>query len=167
MNSQMKRLALAAFALALTSSLAACTTPPTVYQPAATASAMGWRQTRIETDRYRVSFRSNADLKGPQVEDLALRRAAEITLADGYQWFRVVTRNTEQVSGRRGGGTSVGVGGSTGSYGSGVGVGVGFDLSPDTRQYESSLEILLGKGAKPSEANAYDAQQILSRPAGG
>ncbi len=84
-------------------------------------------------------------------------------LQDGYQWFRVVTRSTELVDGRRGGGTSVGVGGTSGSYGSGVGVGIGFDLSPDTRKYESSMEILLGKGPKPDDANAYDASSVMNR----
>src|SRR5512134_524570 len=101
----MKRIAVSAL-LAL--ALSACTTAPTVYGPAETTSSIGYRQTKIETDRYRVSFRANPDLKAPQVEDMALRRAAEITLQDGYQWFRVVSRNTEQVGGRSGGGTSVG-----------------------------------------------------------
>jgi hypothetical protein len=162
-NRAMKRILIAAV-IAL--SLGACTTPPTVYQPAATQQDMGWRATRIEADRYRVSFRGNADLRGPQVEDMALRRAAELALADGYQWFRVVSRNTEQVSGRSAGGTSVGVGGSTGSYGSGLGVGIGFDLSPDSRRYESTLEVLLGRGAKPEGADAYDARSVLTRTGG-
>ena len=147
-------------------SLGACVSPPTIYQPAATVQDMGWRATRIESDRYRVSFRANPDLRGPQVEDMALRRAAELTLADGYQWFRVVSRNTEQVGGRASGGTSVGVGGSTGSYGSGVGVGIGFDLSPDSRRYETTLEVVLGKGAKPDGADAYDARSVLTRTGG-
>lgn len=147
-------------------SLAACATAPTVYQPAATAQDMGWRSTKIEADRYRVSFRANPDLKRDQVEDMALRRAAEITLADGYEWFRVVSRNTELVGGRDRGGTSVGVGGSSGSYGSSVGVGIGFDLSPDSRRYEAALEILLGRGAKPDGADVYDARSVLNRTGG-
>lgn len=159
----MKRFAVAAL-IALV--LAACTTAPTVYGPAATGQDVGYRQTRIESDRYRVSFRANPDLMAPQVEDMALRRAAELTLQDGYEWFRVVSRNTELVSGRSGGGTSVGVGGSSGSYGSSVGVGIGFDLSPDSRRYETSLEILLGHGARPEGADAYDARAILSRTPG-
>jgi hypothetical protein len=159
----MKRILIASL---LVLSLGACASPPTVYQPAATVQDMGWRATKIENDRYRVSFRANPDLKAPQVEDMALRRAAEIAVNDGYQWFRVVSRNTEQVGGNRGGGTSVGVGGSSGSYGSSVGVGIGFDLSPDSRRYETALEILLGKGAKPDEANAYDARAVLNRTGG-
>jgi hypothetical protein len=159
----MKRIAVSAL-LALV--LAACSTAPTVYGPAATSSEAGYRQTKIENDRYRVSFRANPDLNAPQVEDMALRRAAELTRQDGYQWFRVVNRSTELVSGSRGGGTSVGVGGSTGSYGSSVGVGIGFDLSPDSRRYETTLEILLGRGAKPDDADAYDAQAILGRTSG-
>jgi hypothetical protein len=156
--------AAALLGLGLSATLAACTTPPTVYGPATATDAMGWRTTRIEADRYRVSFRANPDLKPPQVEDLALRRAAEVTLQDGYEWFRVVTRNTELVGGRPNGGTSVGVGGSTGSFGSGVGVGIGFDLSPDTRKYETSMEILLGRGGRPVDGNTYDARSVLSRP---
>jgi hypothetical protein len=153
------------FVAILALACAACTTAPTVYGPAASTQDTGYRQTRIENDRYRISFRANPDLKAPQVEDLALRRAAELTLQDGYQWFRVVTRNTELVGGRSGGGTSVGVGGSSGSFGSSVGVGVGFDLSPDSRRYETTMEILMGRGARPEGVDAYDAQSILSRVA--
>lgn len=155
----MKRLAGAFFLLAL----AACTTAPTVYGPATSNSETGYREMRIENERYRVTFRANPDLKPPQVEDLAMRRAAEITVAQGYQWFNVVNRSTDLVSGRSGGGTGVGIGGSSGSYGSGVGVGVSFDLSGDTRRYETTLEILLGRGEKPANPNAYDAQQVLAR----
>jgi hypothetical protein len=144
--------------------LAACTSGPTRYIPALDGDDMGYREQRLEQERFRVSFRANSDLKGPQVEDMALRRAAELTLANGYQWFHVVTRNTEQVSGSyRQAGPTVGVGGSTGSFGSGIGVGLGFNFGGDDRQYMSTLEVLLGRGAKPSDPNAYDAQQVLDR----
>jgi opacity protein-like surface antigen len=147
----MKRLVLSALAAL---ALAACATAPTVYAPAATSDAAG--------------YRSNPDVKGPQVEDFALRRAAEITVADGYQWFRIVDRHTDQIGGRDRGRPSggVGVGSSSGRYGSStsVGLGLSFDLSPDSRKYETSMEILLGKGAKPSDPDAYDAQSILDRP---
>lgn len=144
--------------------LAACASARTVYGPAATVSDTGYRETKIEADRYRVSFRGNADIKAQGAEDMALKRAAELTTQNGASWFRVVTRSTEQVGGRDKGGTSVGVGGSSGSFGSSVGVGVGINLSPDSRQYETRMEILLGRGQKPADdANAYDAASVLSR----
>src|SRR5262245_17742558 len=155
-------------AVFLALALAACSSAPTVYGPAATTSAVGYRQTKIEDDRYRVSFRANPDLKAPQVEDMALRRAAELTLENGREWFLVVNRFTDLAGGYSGGsGTSVGVGGSSGSYGSSSGVGIGFSFSPDTRKYESTIEILLGTGAKPTSGDAYDARSILSRPTAG
>ncbi|MBI1362147.1 MAG: hypothetical protein GC155_17875 [Alphaproteobacteria bacterium] len=163
----MKRLLVAVFAgLAL----AACSTAPTVYGPAASSTDAGYRQTRIESDRYRVSFRGNPDLKREQVEDMALRRAAELTVQDGFDWFRVVSRDTEQVGGRgrsepRGG---VGVGTSSGSYGShtSVGLGLSFDLTPDNRKFETTLEVLMGRGSKPYGEDAYDARDVLGRMVG-
>lgn len=156
-----RRLTIAVLGLAL----AACTSGPTRYIPALDGDDMGYREQRLETERFRVSFRANPDLKGPQVEDMALRRAAELTVQNGYQWFHVVTRNTELVGGSyQKGGPTIGVGGSTGTYGSGLGVGLGFNFGGDSRQYQSTLEILMGHGTKPSDPNAYDAQQVLARP---
>lgn len=159
----MNRPALAAL-LALVLTLGACASGPTVYAPSSGPNSAGYSDTRIETDRWRVTFRGNSDLKGPGVEDLALRRAAELTLQEGYDWFRVVSRRTELAGGSRSAGTSVGIGGSSGSYGSHVGVGIGIDLSPDSRRYEAFLEILLGRGQKPDGIDAYQARQLLTRP---
>jgi hypothetical protein len=157
----MKRLLGTLALLALT----ACATAPTRYVAAADADDMGYREQRLEQERFRVSFRGNADLKGPQVEDMALRRAAELTIQNGYEWFNVVSRYTDLASGAYSpSGPTIGVGGSTGSFGSGIGVGVGLNFGGNSRQYQSTLEILMGRGAKPADPNAYDAQQVLSRP---
>lgn len=156
----MKRLLIPALAAL---ALAACASGPTRYQPAAAPGEVGFRETRIEQDRYRVSFVANADVKNEGARANALRRAAEITVRDGYDWFRVVSRSND-VSGRSGGGSSVGVGGSTGSWRSSVGVGLSFDLSGDQRKFESTLEILLGRGPKPSDPDAYDARSVLAQP---
>jgi hypothetical protein len=158
----MKRLSTFSILILSAAMLAACASPQSVYAPAMKTTDVGWRQQQIEADRYRVSFRGYSDLGASGAEDKALRRAAEIAVQNGYDWFRVVSRGGDQ-SGRKGGGTSVGVGGSSGSFGSGVGVGVGIDLSPDTRTFESVLEVLFGKGAKPSDPDAYDAKSILGR----
>lgn len=151
------------FASLIALSLSACAVAPTVYGPATQVDEVGYRETQLENNRFRVSFRANSDLDAAQVEDLAMRRAAELTLANNATWFRVVNRDSERFGTKQGSGTSVGIGGSTGSYGSSVGVGVGIDLSPDRTRYEAVLEILTGTGTRPDEARTYDAQATLNR----
>lgn len=157
----MKRL-IATLALGL--ALAACSSGPTRYIPALDGDDMGYREQRIEEQRFRVSFRANPDLKAAEAEDMALRRAAELTIQNGYQWFQVVSRMTDVAGGSRSsGGPTIGLGGSSGSYGSSVGLGLGFNLGGDSRQFESTIEVLMGKGPKPADPNAYDAYSVLSR----
>lgn len=141
--------------------LAGCATTPTVYQPASGREAVGFSEYRIEPGRYRVSFQGGPGAPGAQVSDYALLRSAEITLRDGYDWFRVVDR----VGGvREGSGSSVSVGTGTSSYGrhSAVGLGVGttFDLSGGPA-LSRSLEILMGHGAVPTGVDAYDARAVV------
>lgn len=142
--------------------LSACATPaPTFYGPASASGAVGWSEFRIEPGRYRVTFRGGPGAPLEQVADYALLRAADLTMAQGYDWFRVADRVVQQVS--RGGGPQVSLGTGTGSYGrrSGVSVGVGttFDLGggPVLAQ---TLEIVMGRGPAPREGDAYDARQI-------
>lgn len=144
-------------ALAAVLALGACTTP-TTYGPAAKANAVGFSEYRIENGRYRVTFQGGPGAPPEQVSDFALRRAAELALRDGYDWFRVVDRTGERTR-SGGGGTTVGIGGSSGGYRSGVGVGIGtsFDLSGGPA-YRQTVEVLAGKGPKPE--GAYDARQV-------
>lgn len=155
------RLLLAALAAA---SLAACASAPsTVYAPASTtANGSGYEDIRIESDRWRVSFTGAGDASEAQVERLALRRAGEIALENGYSWFEVVDRRV----GREGSDRSpVRVGGSVGrSWGSGgfsgTGVGIGVSLSPGQQARRTvSLEIIAGSG-EPRPERAYDAAAV-------
>jgi len=141
-------------------SLSACATAPTLYQPAAGPAAVGYSEYRIEPGRYRVTFRGGPGAPAQQVADYVLRRAADIAIADGYDWFRVAGRSTDVLpdTGPR---LSVGVGG--GSYGrrSGVGVGVsqGIPLGggPSVSQ---TIEVVMGRGDRPRAADAYDARAL-------
>ena len=99
-----------------------------------------------------------------QVEDYALLRAADITVRDGYDWFRVVDSRGGMIAGR---GPYVGVGGGGASFGrhSSVGVGVsvgGIDLSGGP-QLSRTLEIVMGRGPKPAgDVNAFDAREVIN-----
>ncbi|MEO0427559.1 MAG: hypothetical protein AAF160_08940 [Pseudomonadota bacterium] len=80
---------LAILGLALT--LAACAAGPTPYLPADPAfpASLGFREAPIEDDRFRVEVAANAATAPETVEDYLLFRAAEITLAQGADWFRI------------------------------------------------------------------------------
>lgn len=92
----MKRLLLAA-AAAAAFALSACATA-TPYQPytAAGASSGGYSETRIASDRFRVTFQGNTVTERDRVERYLLYRAAELTVAEGYDWFSLVDRDTER-----------------------------------------------------------------------
>src|SRR5215210_2729700 len=85
----MKRLALASLAAL---SLAACATTPTVYQAATGPQAIGYSEYPIEPGRYRITFRGGPGASPAYVTDLAIRRAAELAVQQGFDWFRVSDR---------------------------------------------------------------------------
>ena len=147
--------------LILTLALAACATP-TVYAPLQTAAGSGFSETRIEADRWRVTFRGGSDAGRERVADLTLLRAAQLTLAQGYDWFRI-TERYGQASAPRGPTLSVGAG--SGSYGwrggSSFGVGVGGIPLGGGPQLAETMEIVMAKGPAPKgDAAVYDARSI-------
>lgn len=147
--------------LGLAAALSACATAPTVYAPATSASSGGFSEMRIEPGRYRVTFKGGPGAPIAQVSDYALLRAADLTLQDGYDWFRVVDRYAAQSGQDSGPRVSVGAGGGNGSYGSsfGLGVGTSFNLGggPAVSQ---TLEILMGRGAPPVGGEIYNAAEV-------
>ncbi len=161
----MKRLAL--FVLAALS-LAGCATP-TVYQPATGPSAVGYSEYLIEPGRYRVIFRGGGGAPPEQVMDLALLRAADLALAQGYDWFRVSDRYVQAVGGGYGPDIGVGVGGMSFGHHSGVGGGVstGFNLGGGPA-LAATIEVTMGRGPMPPGLDVYDAHAVrntLGRPA--
>jgi hypothetical protein len=157
----MKRLLLAGLAAL---SLAACATTPTVYQPAAGPNAVGYSDYRIEPGRYRVMFQGGTGAPPEQVMDYAIMRAADLTLSEGFDWFRVSDSSVVAT----GGGSSgphigLGIGGASfgGASAVGVGVGTGFDLGGS--RYGASaatVEVFMGHGSMPAGLNVYDARAV-------
>ena len=143
--------------------LGACATAPTVYGPATRAQGVGFSEMRIEPGRYRVTFRGGPGAPIAQVSDFALLRAAELTLADGYDWFRVVDRYVAQSGSDSGPRVSVGAGGGSGGYSSGVGEGVGtsFNLGGGPALTQT-IEVIMGRGAPPASATGqvYNAEDV-------
>ena len=150
---------------ALLGALAACATA-TPYQPAAT-DRYGYQEQQIEANRVRISFRGNSVTDRDTVESYLLYRAAELTLAGGYDYFVVANRATEEHSRLQG-------------YG---GRSFAFDywyFSPrfgwrawhdpfwddpasyrEVTRYEAIAEIAMFRGAKPGDdADAFDAREV-------
>ncbi len=149
--------------LAIVFGLAACASP-TPYRAA--TNDLGYRDQQIESDRYRVSFAGNSATPLDRVQDYALYRAAELTVANGYDYFKVASRSTDS-GGGAGGGPSIGlgVGGGTGGGTGGVGIGLSSILGGGYPQgYTVSMDIVMFRGDKPAgDQSAYDARQVLQR----
>lgn len=147
--------------LAAVLALSACASTPTYFRPAPTPAGVGYSDMRIETGRYRVTFQGGPGAPPEQVLDYALIRAADLALADGYDWFQVTDRYVRQTGAGNGPRIGLGVGG--GNYGRssgvGLGLGTGFNLGPGPA-VSATLEVLMGKGAKPSNPDAYDARDV-------
>lgn len=141
--------------------LAACSTP--LYKQASGPYGLGYSEAALEEGRYRITFRAR-DLA--TAYDFALLRAAELTLAKGYTWFRVTnTIGDEHSDDYPRSRVSVGTGyGDHGHYGSRWGFGLGFPLGGSSRDAVASIDIQLGKGEKPEDSSehgkVYDAASV-------
>jgi len=156
------------FAAAAGLMLAACATA-TPYQPAETGRGYGFQEQVIEQNRVRISFRGNTLTDRDTVENYLLYRAAEVTLAQGKDYFIVANRDTEGRSRLQ----SVGPTSSR----------FAFDywyFSPrrgwspwydpfwnepasyrEVTRYEATAEIAMFNGEKPAnDANAFNAREV-------
>ncbi len=91
----MKRMTLPA-ALAALALLGACATA-TPYQ-AALDTDRGFSEQQIEANRFQVQFAGNSLTDRKTVETYLLYRAAELTKTNGFDYFRVVRRDTDAES---------------------------------------------------------------------
>lgn len=147
--------------------LAACATA-TPYQPGAPgAGGYGFHEERIENNRVRLTFRGNSLTDRQTVENYLLYRAAELTLAEGKDYFVVANRDTEEHSRLQ----AEGFGPSRFDYwffSPRHGWGRWYDPfwgEPtnyrEVTRYEAIAEIAMYSGAKPAnDANAFDAREV-------
>lgn len=74
--------------------LTACATGP-IYHPASKPGGEGFTEQQIQDNRFRVTFNGNASTARETVEDYLLYRAAELTVAKGYDYFIIAEKDTE------------------------------------------------------------------------
>lgn len=96
-NRKLTRRLLMATGLAITLALSSCATP-TPYQPLSASSPQrsgGYSDLQLEADKWRVTFSGNTLTSRDTVERYLLYRAAELSLAQGNDWFEIVNRFME------------------------------------------------------------------------
>lgn len=149
-------------ALALT----ACATGPSAYGPS-NGSSMGFENTQIEKDRFRISYTGRTE---SEARDYVLLRAAEIALNEGYSHFRVLGGNTSSNGGSSPVSSRIGIGIGSGGYGWGrrsgtrTNVNVGIGIHDVARALEGSkvtesIEVVL-KRSGSDDPSVYNAQSV-------
>ncbi|WP_372626991.1 hypothetical protein [Arsukibacterium sp.] len=145
--------------------LTACSSQPD-YRPAK-GNGYGYKEQQISANYYRVSYKARGD-NSDEAKAYAMRRATELTAAQGYDWFVVMDKETtterqQDNANRLGAGyqtTAVRDCGLLGcrtrtvqqpSYEIGVTAG-------GKQQVEAVLEIRMGKGVMPDGVNSYPAR---------
>jgi len=180
----MKKALLVALAVTLSgAALAACETA-TPYQPLSSKNAQsgGYTETRIDTNRWRVTFQGNSLTSRGTVENYLLYHAAELTLSQGFDWFETTDRSTDKQTDTYALGGPYGYGWRPywrfygGVYGRPYGwrgwdpyfgdpfFGPGWGPDFQTvERYEVSAEIVMGHGPKPAnDRRAMDAHEVTA-----
>ena len=150
----------------------ACASGPD-YAPAANADAVGYSDQRIETDRWRVSYRGDTKMSSADVQDYALMRAAQLTLENDGDWFEIVTADTDADAKRRYStqtdyDSQFAVQQSCGLLGCSsrlvpVMTRTERDVVDNRTVYEHAIEFRIGKGeALAGSPSVYDAQDTFS-----
>ena len=173
-----KRAALMA-AVGAALALSACETA-TPYQPlqkGATVSG-GFSDEKLDADHFRVTFKGNTLTSRATVEQYLLYRAAELTVAQGYDWFETVDRHTERdqrtyVDPDPFYGPGYGYGYFR-PYWRYYGAGYGwrawgpfwgdpfFDVQT-VQRFEATIDVALHHGPKPADAaKALDAREVMT-----
>ena len=127
----------------------------------------GYSETKLEEGRFRLTFAGNDMTSRDTVENYMLYRAAELTTSEGYDWFEVVTRGTDEKKRTVRSDPFPYYGGLSWRYygrSRWTAWGMGFDddfMTQEYTRYEATAEIIMHKGPKPDgDANAYDARSV-------
>jgi hypothetical protein len=163
----MLRKLMAVAAVAAATALAACESGPTPYQPGS-AVDRSYSEQKIESDRYRISFKGNSMTDRETVENYMLFRAAELTLQSGYEVFTIVDRETDKDRSVRRSGPYFGSRFSYSYFSPRWGWVHGWDpfwhsypsRFDEVTRYEAFAEIVMSRGPKGSDPNAFDARQV-------
>ena len=149
--------------------MAGCASKPD-YR-AANNGSQGYSEQKISDDQYRVEFKSVSN-NVADAGDYALLRAAELTQAQGYDWFVVTNKETFVESKSQVPASTISASHSQ-QYERSCGlltcetrarptssVGVQVSNNDKRKEVHTLIDIKMGKGIKPSD-NSYSAQDLI------
>lgn len=150
--------------------LCACASRP-VYRQAENGG-FGYQESKLSDTQYRVHFKAFGTDK-MKAMDYVMLRAAEVTLENGYSWFKVTNRQTTIDKENVGWEPNVGfrqrytrVTECSGNRcrkvlypmtGFDTGIFIG---GTDRKEIESIISIVLGKGEASDDPDIFDANQV-------
>ena len=147
--------------LLITTFLTACASQ-TYYKASdgESSSSYGYRDQKLEENKYRVSFLGRNSTQRETAELYLLYRAAEITSANGYEYFVMVHQETEPKQQTPSSSFFGGLG--FGGRGTGVGLGYGVPSSSTSSNYQAVAIISLYKTKPPEPQASYNAKEVLA-----
>jgi len=147
------------FAATIIIGLTACSTSPKGYGPAY-GSDFGYKNTKLQQDRFRISYTSR---DGYESRDFALLRAAQIADIEGYSHFKVIGGESFDNGPNAAIGSRIGIGtGHRGHTNTHVDIGVGDVVRAiEGSKVTETIEVLLMNTGSKSDPNVFDAQGIL------
>lgn len=157
--------------------LAACASNRSSYAPASEEGEVGYTESRLSEARYRVVFKGESGTSLETVQDYALLRAAELTVAQNYDWFEVAERSSTPVVEQRNSAraavqvstgttrqTRCGLIGCTTTEVPSAPAFPQSELEFQEREqgYVASVEVLMGEGEHERSADIYDARDVIA-----
>jgi len=138
--------------------LTACASSPQGYGPAY-GSDFGYRNTKIQNDRFRISYTSRDVYES---RDLALRRAAEIADIEGYSHFKIIGGDRYDNGPNALIGSRVGIGSGNGRTNTRVDVGVSDVVrAVEGAKVTETIEVVLLNSGSKSDPATYEVQGVL------
>lgn len=151
--------------------LTACASTST-YSPS-DGNGFGYSHSQLDSNSYRVHFKMRGE-DSQQAMDYAMRRAAQLTLEKGYDWFvindqQTLTHTKQTPDASMGHSQTMVVTRDCGLLGCKTRsypvqqTSFGTQLETSSSMVESIIAIRMGKGVRPQSDNSYDALEVHER----
>ncbi|WP_339721103.1 hypothetical protein [uncultured Paraglaciecola sp.] len=153
--------------------LVGCAAPQaTRYQATSAENEFGYTQTQLTDTQHRIEFVGNRFTEASRIKDYAMLRAAELTIQKGYDWFTILTSETDRETKTRSemlvsGTASNQVVRQCGLLGCSSYVTPGYsgarlETYVVDGKVSTSLQISMGKGEAPDPSSAFNAKELAT-----